>query len=125
MYAVITTGGKQYKVAGNDVLEIERLSAAVGDRVEFPEVLAIGEEDQVKTGTPFLPNACVQAEVVGHYRGRKITVFKMKRRKGYRRKQGHRREITKVKITGIFADRAQAGTPVEKPAETPVPAGKE
>jgi large subunit ribosomal protein L21 len=102
MYAIIKTGGKQYTVKSGDVLEIEKLDAEVGGKVTFDEVLAIGEaEGQIKVGAPLLEGAKVEAEVVEQFRGEKIVVFKMKRRKGYRRTQGHRQSLTRVKIGEI------------------------
>ncbi len=101
MYAVIATGGKQYRVKADDVIEIERLSVEAGDKVNFSEVLAIGEGDKLEVGSPVVENASVEAEVVHNLRGPKLVAFKMKRRKGYRKKKGHRQELTKVKIVAI------------------------
>lgn len=103
MYAIIATGGKQYKVQENDVVAIERLTDEVGQTVKFDSVLAVGEGAELKVGAPYVENASVEAEVVDHYRGEKVVAFKMKRRKGYRRKRGHRQELTKVKIGAISA----------------------
>ena len=100
MFAVLKTGGKQYKVAEGDLLKIEKLEGSVGDSVEFAEVLLVGGDD-VKVGTPTIEGASVAAEIVGHGRSRKIVVFKKKRRKNYRRKNGHRQAFTEIKITGI------------------------
>jgi len=100
-YAIIETGGKQYKVAEGDVLQVERLKAAVGDVVEIDRVVAIGGEDALRAGTPYLENARVKAEVVSMDRDKKIIVFKKKRRKGYRKKQGHRQHRTGLKIVQI------------------------
>jgi large subunit ribosomal protein L21 len=101
MYAVIATGGKQYRVQEGDVLDIERLDATSGAAVEFNEVLAIGDGADIQCGNPFINSAVVEAEIVEHFRGKKLTVFKMKRRKGYRKKHGHRQELTKIQITKI------------------------
>lgn len=102
MYAVLTTGGKQYKVAENDLIDIERIQGEVGAQVTFGEVLAVGEEGgELKTGAPQVEGASVNAEIVDQFRGKKLTVFKMKRRKGYRRKKGHRQELTRVRISAI------------------------
>ena len=103
MYAVIATGGKQYRVQEGDVLDIERLDIPSGDTVEFDEVLSLGEGADIQCGNPFIGSAVVKAEIVEHFRGKKLTVFKMKRRKGYRKKHGHRQELTKIQITEIPA----------------------
>ena len=104
MYAIMATGGKQYKVKVDDVIEIERLQGEAGDKITFDEVLAVGEEGgELKVGTPQLENAAVEAEVVDQLRGPKLIAFKMKRRKGYRRKVGHRQELTSIKISAINA----------------------
>jgi large subunit ribosomal protein L21 len=100
-YAIIETGGKQYKVSEGDVVQVERLKAAVGERVEIDRVMAIGGEDALKAGTPYLQDVRVQAEVVSMDRDKKIVVLKKKRRKGYRKKQGHRQERTGLKIIQI------------------------
>ncbi len=101
MYAVIKTGGKQYRVAKDDVLVIEKLEAEPGSSVEFAEVLLVGEGDTVKVGTPILAGAKVTAELVEQTRGPKVIAFKKRRRKNSRRKRGHRQDLTKVRITGI------------------------
>jgi large subunit ribosomal protein L21 len=104
MYAIMATGGKQYKVKVDDVIEIERIPGEAGEKITFDEVLAIGEEGgELNVGTPKLENAVVEAEFVSQYRGPKLVVFKMKKRKGYRRKKGHRQELTSVKISAINA----------------------
>lgn len=102
-YAVIETGGKQYKVAEGDVLTIETLTTEEGSTHTFDKVLAISNGEQLTVGTPVVDGASVQAEVVEHFRGPKLVAFKKKRRKGYTRKVGHRQEQTKVKITGLGA----------------------
>ena len=102
MYAVIKTGGKQYKVAEGDLLKIEKLEGAVGDSVEFEEVLLIGGDD-VQVGTPLVAKAKVKAQIVEQGKDKKILVFHMKRRKTHRKLNGHRQPITRVKITGIEA----------------------
>ena len=103
MYAVIKTGGKQYKVAQGDRLRIEKLPAGVGDTVTFDEVLLIGGGDALKIGAPLVAGAKVEAKVVGQERSKKIIVFKFRRRKNYRRKNGHRQPYTALEITGIKA----------------------
>jgi large subunit ribosomal protein L21 len=100
MYAVFKTGGKQYKVAQGDQLRIEKIAGAVGDTVTFEEVLLVGGES-AKIGTPLVAGAKVQAKVVAQNRDKKIIVFKFRRRKNYRRKNGHRQPYTALEITGI------------------------
>src|SRR6202045_2949328 len=101
MFAVIRTGGKQYKVAKDDVISVERLAAEPGATIELSEVLMIGEGAEVATGTPLLDGASVSATVVEQRRADKIIVFKKKRRHNYRRKKGHRQQQTVLRITGI------------------------
>ena len=101
MYAVIATGGKQHKVQENDILSVERIPGEAGAKIEITEVLAMGEGSDLKMGTPTIEGAKVQAEIVEQYRGPKLIVFKMKRRKGYRRTQGHRQNLSRVEITAI------------------------
>ncbi len=99
MYAVIETGGKQYKVQEGDVIQVERLN---GSEAAFNKVLAIGGDDP-KFGAPFIDGASVSFDLLGESKAKKIVVFKMKRRKSYRRKKGHRQIYSTVKITGIKA----------------------
>ncbi|MCK6450722.1 MAG: 50S ribosomal protein L21 [Alphaproteobacteria bacterium] len=101
MFAVIKTGGKQYKVAKDDVIEVEKLPGAAGASVDLTEVLMLSDGGKVETGSPLLAGAKVSAEVVEQTRGDKIIVFKKRRRKNYRRKKGHRQDLTVLKITGI------------------------
>lgn len=104
MYAIIKTGGKQLKVKTGDLVDIEKLDLEVGGKVTFGEVLAIGEEGgKLNVGTPMLEGATVAAEVKDQFRGKKLIVFKMKRRKSYRRTQGHRQYLTRVEIGEIKA----------------------
>lgn len=103
MYAVLETGGKQYRVAQGDTLEIERLEVEAGQPFTFERVLLVNNDGQVAVGAPTVAGAKVVADVVEHIRGDKKIIFKMKRRKGYHKKQGHRQELTVVKITGITA----------------------
>ena len=100
MYAVIRTGGKQYRVAEGDVLRVERLDAEQGASVSFDQVLMVGGET-VRVGAPLLQGSSVTAEVVAHGRSRKIPVVKFRRRKNYLRRHGHRQQFTEVRITGI------------------------
>ncbi len=103
MYAVIKTGGKQYKVAKDETLTIEKLEGDAGAKVEFDQVLAVGAGADVKLGKPVVAGAKVLATVVEHTRGEKLIVFKKRRRKSSRRKNGHRQDLTVVKITDIVA----------------------
>ncbi len=101
MYAVIETGGKQYRVAPGDMLDVERLTAEAGKPVTFDRVLFAEKEGQYTVGSPTVAAASVVAEVVEHVRGKKLITFKMKRRKGYHKTIGHRQELTRVKISEI------------------------
>ncbi len=102
MYAIIQTGSKQYTVKPGDIVEIEKMDAKVGDAISFADVLAIGEEGgKLNVGTPRIEGAEVSGKVLDQFRGKKVVVFKMKRRKGYRRTQGHRQSITRVEISEI------------------------
>lgn len=100
-YAVIRTGGKQYRVTPGELLRVESLSGEVGSELTFSDVLLTTNEDSVHVGTPFVPGASVTAQVVEHGKEKKILVFKKKRRKGYRRKQGHRQQFTALRVTAI------------------------
>lgn len=104
MYAVIKTGGKQYRVNEGESLKIEKLESAEGADVEFDQVLMVGDGDQVKVGTPIVAGGKVTATVEQHGRGDKVRIFKMRRRKNSRRQMGHRQWYTQVRITGISAD---------------------
>jgi large subunit ribosomal protein L21 len=101
MFAVIRTGGKQYKVASGDVIRVERLAAEPGATLTLDEVLMVGEGGTTTVGTPLVAEASVTAEVVEQGRGPKLIVFKKKRRQNYRRKNGHRQDLTVLRITGI------------------------
>ncbi len=102
MYAVIRTGGKQYRVSEGDRIRVERLEGDVGQAIEFDQVLMLGG-DKPAIGTPYLEGASVRAEIVAQDKAKKIIVFKMKRRKGYRRKNGHRQHYTELAIKAIGA----------------------
>ena len=121
MFAVIKTGGKQYKVAKDDVIVVEKLDGEAGAAVAFSHVLMVGEGAETKAGTPFVEGATVAAEVVEQTRGDKILIFKKKRRKNHRRLNGHRQDLTVVKITDILTDgkkpAAKAKTAAPKKAE--------
>ena len=104
MYAIIQTGGKQFTVKTGDIIEVEKLAAEIGQEVIFSEVLAIGTDDgKLNAGTPRIEGAQVAAKVLDQFRAKKLIVFKMKRRKGYRRTKGHRQSLTRVEITAINA----------------------
>ena len=101
-YAVIRTGGKQYRVAPGDVIRVEKLAGEVGSPVEFSEVLLASDAGgDVRVGQPILPGLRVRGEIVGQERARKVVVFKKKRRKDSRRRQGHRQAVTRVRVTEI------------------------
>ncbi|MDD8030844.1 MAG: 50S ribosomal protein L21 [Acidobacteriota bacterium] len=119
MFAVIKTGGKQYRVKEGDILSVENLEAEPGQVVNFDQVLLLEDGDKIQVGAPFLEKALVKAEIVENYKGEKVIVFKKKRRKGYRRKKGHRQLLSKVKITGIYP--GEQASQEEKEAMTPAP----
>ena len=102
-YAVIETGGKQYRVEKDTILSVELLGAEAGAKVEFDQVLAVSNGSELTIGTPVVAGAKVVASVVENYRGDKVVAFKKKRRKGYRKKIGHRQDLTKLKIESISA----------------------
>lgn len=105
MYAIIKTGGKQYRVYEGDILNIEKLNVNEGATVEFNEVLAVSDDDNnLKVGAPILEGAKVEAKVLNHGKGKKVIVFKYKPKKNYRRKQGHRQPYTRVQITNIIGE---------------------
>ncbi len=101
MYAVIKTGGKQYRVTPGQVLRVERLDAAEGDSVEIDDVLLVSDGDDVRVGTPCVEGGRVNAKVRGHGRGRKIEIIKFKRRKHHEKRMGHRQGYTELEITDI------------------------
>ena len=103
MYAVLETGGKQYRVIAGDTLEIERLAIEAGQPVTFDRVLLVNADGKLSVGNPTVASATVLADVIAHKRGVKVIAFKMKRRKGYHRTVGHRQELTVVKIKEIKA----------------------
>ena len=103
MYAIIRTGGKQFRAEPGQTIKIPSLSAEVGETVTFDDVLLASTDDEVKVGSPSLDGAAVTGEVVEHGKGKKVIVFKWKRRKNYRRKQGHRQKYTAVRIDEIKA----------------------
>lgn len=97
-YSILEAGGKQLFVRSNEVVETERLQAEVGETVTFSQVLAQSDGSSLTVGTPYVDGAEIKAEVVEHFRGPKLVAFKKKRRKGYKRKIGHRQELTRIKI---------------------------
>jgi large subunit ribosomal protein L21 len=101
MYAVIKTGGKQYKVSEGDLLKIEKIDGEAGSTVTFKEVLMVAGDSDVRIGRPFVEGAAVVGEIMANAKGPKITIFKMKRRKGFRKKTGHRQSLTCLKIKEI------------------------
>ena len=123
MYAVLKTGGKQYKVAQNDIIIVEKLVAEAGSTIDLNEVLMIGDGETASVGTPNLDGAKVTAEVLEQKRGKKVIIFKKKRRQNYRRTRGHRQELTVLRITDIFADgKKKASRQKVKTAVAPVEA---
>jgi len=125
MFAVIKTGGKQYRVAAEDKLKVEKIAGEAGDIIQFGEVLVVGG-DSVTLGNPTVSGASVAAEVVSQSRGPKVISFKKRRRKNSRRKRGHRQEFTLVRITEILTDgakpskeKAEPRPRTRKPKETP------
>jgi len=103
MYAVIKTGGKQYRVAPGQKLKIEQIPADIGQEISLDQVLSVGEGEALKIGTPFVDGAVVKATVLAQGRHPKINVFKMRRRKHYRKSQGHRQNFTEVRIEAVSA----------------------
>jgi len=103
MYAVVVTGGKQYRVAEGDTLRVELLDAEQGSTVSLDQVLLVANGDNIKVGSPTVSGAKVEAEVVSHGRAKKINIIKFRRRKHHRKQQGHRQYFTELKITGISA----------------------
>lgn len=101
MYAVIKTGGKQYRVQQGDVIFVEKLNAQADEAVTFDEVLLVGDADQSKVGTPVVKGAKVEGKVLAQVKGKKIVVYKYKAKKNERKKQGHRQPYTKVEITAV------------------------
>jgi large subunit ribosomal protein L21 len=103
MYAVVKTGGKQYRVAAGEKIKVEQIPADVGAEITLDQVLMVGEGESVKIGTPLVAGATVKAKVIAHGRHDKVKIFKMRRRKHYRKQQGHRQNYTEIEIAGISA----------------------
>ena len=125
MYAVIKTGGKQYRVAANDKILIEKLEGAAGDRVNFTEVLMVSNGGTVDIGAPFLAGATVVGEIEKQARGPHIIIFKKRRRKHYRRRNGHRQDLTAVTITEILTGGARPSAKAAAPKKAAVEAKAE
>ncbi len=122
MYAVIKTGGKQYRVQEGDVFSIEKLNIAAGEKVVFEEVLGVGVGNDFTFGTPFIEGAQVFGRVVESGKGEKVIIYKYKAKKDYRKKQGHRQPYTMVEITGILEDKKAAPTKASSVVENKVQA---
>ena len=103
MYAVVTTGNRQYRVSPGDTIHVEKLTGAVGDTVALTNVQLVGQGAEVTIGAPAVAGVRVEAQITAQKRGKKIIIFKHRRRKGYRRKQGHRQSLTSLKITAIYS----------------------
>jgi large subunit ribosomal protein L21 len=124
MYAVIKTGGKQYRVAANDLIKVERIDGTPGEIVELGQVLLVSGESGIEIGSPLVSGATVAAEVVGHVRGDRIIIFKKRRRHHYRRRNGHRQDLTALRITEILTggkkpDKKKVAAKPEAKAEAP------
>ena len=119
MYAVVKTGGKQYRVTKDDTILVEKLDADEGQTVTLSDVMLLGDGDKVTVGNPIVADASVEAQVVSQTRGPKIIIFRRKRRKNHRRTQGHRQDLTLLKITDINTSGKKAATPAKKAAAKP------
>ncbi|MET0840549.1 MAG: 50S ribosomal protein L21 [Methyloceanibacter sp.] len=121
MFAVIRTGGKQYRVAPNDIIKVEKIAGEPGDIVELAEVILLGGEGGPKTGSPTIAGAMVAAEVISQGRSEKVVVFKKKRRANYRRKKGQRQLLTALRITEILTDGKKPSKAAPKPEKKAAP----
>jgi large subunit ribosomal protein L21 len=101
MYAVVKTGGKEYRISQGDLIRVEKMEGKVGDQVTMKDVLMVSHEDQVQVGNPLLANAVITGEIVQQVKGKKVLTYKMKRRKNYRRTKGHRQTYTYVRVNDI------------------------
>jgi len=119
MFAIVKTGGKQYRVSAGDRLRVESLVANEGDSVTLDQVMMVGEGDNVSVGDPLVAGASVSANVVSHGRGKKVTIIKFRRRKHHRKQQGHRQNYTELEITGISGGPGGASSSAPKPAPEP------
>ncbi len=118
MYAIIESCGKQYKVTEGDLVFFEKLDAEEGKKVTFDKIVLVSDNGKVQVGTPYVKGVKVEGKVISHGKGKKIIVFKMKPKKNYRRKQGHRQPYTKVEITAIKTSEKKADTTKKETAET-------
>ncbi len=109
MYAILKQGGRQYRVSPGDIIQVDKLDVEKGAEIELDGVLMVGDADMLEVGAPVLDDFKVQAKVLRNDRGRKITVFKFKRRKGYHKKQGHRQDFTELRVTAI----TKSGEPIQ------------
>ena len=114
MYAVIETGGKQYRVQEGDVLNVEKLNAEAGEKIEFTKVLALSDDNGLTVGKPYIENAKVEAEVVANGKAQKVIIFKYKSKKDYRKKQGHRQPFTTVEIKSLGGAEEKKAEPEKK-----------
>jgi len=122
MFAIIRTGGKQYRVKPNDVVKVEKLDGVAGDTITFTEILAVGSDAGTTVGAPLVPGATVSATVIAQDRLDKVIVFKKRRRQNSRRKNGHRQHVTVLRVAGIMADGHQPPeTALPTAAEAPLP----
>ena len=103
MYAIVNIAGQQFKVEKDQTVIVHRLAGEEGKKLEFSEVVLVGDGSKIKVGTPAIKGAMVSASIIGHMRGDKIIIFKKKRRKGYQKQSGHRQDLTRIKIEGITA----------------------
>jgi len=126
MFAVIKTGGKQYRVQEGDVLTIEKLGLDEGQKITFDQVLLVDHEEKTLVGTPYLENASVKGEVIENFKDKKVIVFKKKRRKQYKKKRGHRQELTRIRIEEIVSElkAARKKEPVEPKVKKAPPRAK-
>lgn len=116
MYAIIETGGKQYKVQNGDVIDVEKLAVEAGEKVVFDKVLVVSDENGIRVGRPYLEGVTVDADFIENGRGQKVIIFKYKSKKDYRKKQGHRQPYTRVEIKAIDGN-ADVAAPAEEKAE--------
>ena len=114
MYAVIETGGKQYRVQEGDVLNVEKLNAEAGEKIEFTKVLALSDDNGLTVGKPYIENAKVEAEVVANGKAQKVIIFKYKSKKDYRKQQGHRQPFTTVEIKSLGGTEEKKAEPEKK-----------
>ena len=101
MYAVVKTGGKEYRISQGDLIRVEKMEGKVGDQVTMKDILMVSHKDQVQVGNPLLANAVIKGEIVQQVKGKKVLIYKMKRRKNYRRTKGHRQTYTYIRVNDI------------------------